>query len=52
MWAVRETVYGFELKGDLSAIVAMFEALSFDIGSFRLPEHGSNPALAHKHNYN
>ena len=52
VWAVRETVYGFELKGDLSAIVALFEALSFDIGSFRLPEHGSNPALAHKHNYN
>jgi hypothetical protein len=52
VWAVRETVYGFELKGDLSAIVALFEALSFDIGSFRLLDCGSNPAPAHKHIYN
>lgn len=37
VWAVRKSVYGFELPGDLSAIMALFEALSFDVGSFLFP---------------
>ena len=37
VWAVRKSVYGFELPGDMSAIMALFEALSFDIGSFLFP---------------
>ena len=37
VWAVRKSVYGFELPGDLGSVMAIFEALSFDVGSFMFP---------------
>ena len=37
VWAVRKSVYGFELPGDLGSVMAFFEALSFDVGSFIFP---------------
>ena len=37
VWAVRKSVYGFELPGDLSSVMAFFEALSFDVGTFIFP---------------
>ena len=37
VWAVRKSVYGFELPGDLGSVMAFFDALSFDVGSFIFP---------------
>ena len=37
VWAVRSSVYGFELPGEMSAIMEVFQALSFDLGSFLFP---------------
>ena len=37
VWAVRKSVYGFELPGDLGSVMAFVEALSFDLGSFIFP---------------
>ena len=37
VWAVRKSVYGFELPGDLGGVMAFFDALSFDVGSFIFP---------------
>ena len=37
VWAVRKSVYGFELPGDLGAVMSFFDALSFDVGSFIFP---------------
>ena len=37
VWAVRKSVYGFELPGDLGGVMAFFEALSFDLGAFIFP---------------
>jgi hypothetical protein len=37
VWAVRQSVYGFELPGSLSGVMAFFDALSFDIGTFIFP---------------
>lgn len=34
---MRKSVYGFELPGNLSAIMELFEALSFDMGSYLFP---------------
>ena len=37
VWAVRQSVYGFELPGSLSGVMAFFDALSFDVGTFIFP---------------
>ena len=37
VWAVRKSVYGFELPGSLSGVMAFFDALSFDVGTFIFP---------------
>ena len=37
VWAVRKSVYGFELPGDLGGVMTFFEALSFDLGAFIFP---------------
>ena len=37
VYAVRKSVYGFELPGSLGGVMAFFDALSFDVGSFIFP---------------
>ena len=37
VFAVRESVYGFSLPGELSGWLTGFEVLSFDVGSFIFP---------------
>ena len=37
VWSVRQSVYGFELPGSLSGVMAFFDALSFDVGAFIFP---------------
>ena len=37
VWAVRKSVYGFELPGELGGVAASFDALSFDVGTFIFP---------------
>jgi hypothetical protein len=37
VWAVRKSVYGFELPGSLGGVMEFFDALSFDVGSFIFP---------------
>ena len=42
VWAVRQSVYGFELPGSLSGVMAFFDALSFDFSSPSAPTSHKN----------